>query len=538
MQQQCTKAHLIIEGVRQLYLLTSHLLLWRIGNYKIPIPHFLIFDLHFLMTPSYLMSSLSSIPQIMQQASTAFDTYRSVSPLRRADFLEAIAARLEAAGDDLLALTSSETNLPVPRLRGEMARTWFQLRLYASLLREGHWVNAIIDHAKPGKTPPAPDLRSMHIPIGPVVVFGASNFPYAFSTAGGDSASALAAGCPVVVKQHPGHAETSSRVFDLMREVAEQLGMPAHVVQHVADEGFATGKALVQHPATAAVGFTGSHAGGMALQGYAQERKHPIPVFAEMGSVNPVLLLPGALDDDAKGLAEKYAGSITLGMGQFCTNPGLLLGVESLALDYFAQHLADEVQKFEEGPMLHKGIEKAYLQKLKSALEQKGISILTGESGNEKPVACIARVDAETFLANPLLHEEIFGPYSLLVVCKNAEELHACRKALGGQITTTIMGTNEDLAAHPQLVETALQLAGRVVFNGVPTGVEVTGAMVHGGPQPACTDSRFTAVGPMAIYRWTRPVSWQNAPQQVLPPELQDDNPLGIWRRVNGKWMQ
>lgn len=486
---------------------------------------------------SFTMSVLSFIPQVMQQAATAFEAYRSVSPSRRAEFLETIAAGLEAAGHELFALTATETNLPLPRLRSEMARTCHQLRLYAAQVREGHWVNAIIDYAKPDKNPPAPDLRSMHIPIGPVVVFGASNFPYAYSTSGGDTASALAAGCSVVVKQHPAHAATSNRVFAIMQQAAAQSGMPAYVVQHVPDEGFATGKALVQHPDTAAVGFTGSYAGGMALQGYAQQRKHPIPVFAEMGSVNPVLLLPGALQQDAAGIAARYAASITQGMGQFCTNPGLLFALPSPALGVFTQVLVRLVQQSETGAMLHSGIEQAYLHKTKAALAQKGVELLTGTSRFEAPQACLARVPANVFLANPLLYEEVFGPFSLLVLCRTAEEMLACRKSLAGQLTTSIMATDDDLAAHQPLVDAAIQHAGRVVFNGVPTGVEVTGAMVHGGPHPATTDSRFTAVGPMAIYRWTRPVCWQNAPHHLLPPELQDDNPLGIRRRVSGQWM-
>jgi NADP-dependent aldehyde dehydrogenase len=314
--------------------------------------------------------------------------------------------------------------------------------------------------------------------------------------------------------------------------------MPAHVVQHVPDEGFATGKALVQHPATAAVGFTGSYVGGMALQAYAQERKYPIPVFAEMGSVNPVLLLPHALQQNGKAIAEKYAASITQGMGQFCTNPGLLFGLASPELDQFAQYLVDAVQSFEASAMLHKGIEAAYLEKTKVALAQKGVELLIGQPLQDVPQVCIARVTAECFLANPQLHEEIFGPFSMIVACRDADDMLACRKALAGQLTTSLMGTDEDFAAYPQMPEAAVQYAGRVVFNGVPTGVEVTGAMVHGGPQPATTDSRFTAVGPMAIYRWTRPVCWQNAPQHLLPPALQDDNPLGIRRLVNGQWMQ
>jgi NADP-dependent aldehyde dehydrogenase len=478
------------------------------------------------------------INTVMQASATAFEAYRKLPATNRAAFLEAIAERLENASDPLLELASSETNLPIPRLRGEMGRTCFQLRMFAREIRNGHWVEAIIDHAKTEKNPPAPDIRRMRIPLGPIVVFGASNFPFAYSTAGGDTASALAAGCSVVIKQHPAHPQTSNRVFEILQQAIETTQMPAFVVQHTEDKGFATGQGLVQHPATAAVGFTGSYAGGMALVNYAHERKHPIPVFAEMGSTNPVLLFPGALADDANDIAEKYAGSITLGMGQFCTNPGLLLAIDTPALVDFEQALARNIEKVAMAAMLHAGIEKAYLTKTREALAQKGVTLVTKANINsvdENPVACIARIRANDFLENPLVQEEIFGPWSLMVVCKDADEMMACRRAIAGQLTTTIMANDDDLVTYGQLIDAAVYNAGRVVFNSVPTGVEVCNAMVHGGPHPACTDSRFTAVGPFAIQRWTRPVCWQNAPSQMLPPELQEENPLGIRRLVDGE---
>lgn len=474
---------------------------------------------------------------MMQQAANAFEAYRRVMPASRAFFLRAIAAGLEDAGDGLLRIAASETNLPLPRLRSEMGRTCMQLRMFAALIEEGHWVEAIIDHAKPAKNPPAPDLRRMRIPIGPVVVFGASNFPFAYSTAGGDTASALAAGCPVVVKQHPAHAITSLAVFNIMEHAAIQTGMPENVVQHVNDEGFLTGKLLVQHPATAAVGFTGSYQGGMAIQDYARERRHPIPVFAEMGSTNPVLLLPGALKADAESIAEKYAGSITQGMGQFCTNPGLIFGMASDSLQRFTEQLIGHIQAFSPTAMLHPGIEKAYIEKTAAALAQKEVELIyAGQPDVEGPQPCIARMEASDFLQNPLVQEEIFGPWSLLVICKDAAEMLRCRKALSGQLSTSIMATDRDLADYPALADAAVYQSGRVVFNGVPTGVEVCGAMVHGGPHPATTDARFSAVGPTAIQRWTRPVCWQNAPEQMLPVELKEGNPAGIRRMVDGKW--
>jgi NADP-dependent aldehyde dehydrogenase len=324
-----------------------------------------------------------------------------------------------------------------------------------------------------------------------------------------------------------------------MQQAAVQLELPIHVIQHVADEGHATGKALVQHPHTAAVGFTGSYRGGMALQAYAQERKNPIPVFAEMGSVNPVLLLPGALQEHAKDFAEKYAGSITQSMGQFCTNPGLLLGIASPELDVFTHELVKHLQQFSASPMLHSGIKEAYLKKTTEALAQKGVTLLTPDIKDiNQPVACLASISAKDFLANQLVQEEIFGPWSLLVLCEDAAEMLNCRKVLSGQITTSIIGTDADFAAHELLIDAAIQFAGRVVFNGVPTGVEVSNAMVHGGPQPASSDSRFTAVGAMSIQRWTRPVCWQNAPDAILPPELKAENPLHIRRLENGLMVQ
>jgi NADP-dependent aldehyde dehydrogenase len=476
------------------------------------------------------------IDRAMDNAAAAFEAYRQMMPNERANFLEAIALGLENAGEPLLILAAQETNLPLARLKAEVGRTCNQLRVYAGLLQEGSWVNALINESNPNKNPPAPDLRSMQVPMGPVVVFGASNFPFAYSTAGGDTASALAAGCSVVVKQHPAHAQTSVRVFEIIEKAARTTCMPENVVQHVPHTGNFTGEALVKHPATAAVGFTGSYAGGLALHQYAQQRKHPIPVFAEMGSVNPVFLLPQALADNGADIARQYAASITTGMGQFCTNPGLIFGICSPALTAFAGQLTEAMQQEAPMPMLHKGIEQAYLAKTRELRQSNAVHWLLGDPENSKPHANLARVSADVFLANPLLHEEVFGPFSILVACANAAEMYACQKVLEGQLTTSLMGTDADFKSFAPLIALATAKAGRLIFNGVPTGVVVADAMVHGGPAPATTDSRFTAVGPMAIYRWTRPVCWQNAPGFLLPPELKTDNPLGIWRRVNGIW--
>ncbi len=476
----------------------------------------------------------------MQDAATAFSAYQKTSPGNRAVFLETIAANIESLGDALIAKASEETNLPAARLTGERGRTTMQLRMFAQMLREGSWVEASIDTAIPDKAPPKPDLRKMLLPLGPVVVFGASNFPFAYSTAGGDTASALAAGCPVVVKGHPAHLQTSIMVAEAIQKAIESCGMPANTFQHVIDSSFEAGKALVQDPNTTAVGFTGSFTGGKALYDYAAARKNPIPVFSEMGSINPVVFLPDTLEKNAESLAKQYAGSITLGMGQFCTNPGLLIAVASDALDQFLQKLAKEFEPVLPAKMLHKGIHKAYVEKMQAALNEKGVKLVAkanAVAGEMEAQPSLATVDGTVFLNDPLLHEEVFGPYSLMVICKDMNELEAVWRSLAGQLTTTIMGTDKDLADYRSLLDIAPSIAGRIVFNGVPTGVEVCPSMMHGGPFPASTDSRFTAVGINGVKRWVRPVCYQNCPPALLPDALKEGNPLKIWRLVNNEWL-
>jgi 2,5-dioxopentanoate dehydrogenase len=479
---------------------------------------------------------MSSISEITHKAAIAFEQYSLTTPLQRAAFLETIANNIEALGDTLLEQANKETNLPLARLTGERGRTCFQLRMFATMLKQGDYVEASIDTAIPTKTPPKPDIRQMMHPLGPVVVFGASNFPFAYSTAGGDTASALAVGCSVIVKAHPGHLATSTLVANAIQQAAESNQMPTHVFQHVTATDFETGKSLVQADAIAAVGFTGSRNGGRALLDYASSRINPIPVFSEMGSVNPVVLLEDALTKDAAGIAKNYAGSITLGMGQFCTNPGILMGVKSEAFTSFSATLATEMNAIAPVPMLHDGIQAAYFKNSTHALAQKGITCLTTNtptSNNGFPVLTL--VDASTFLNNPSLAEEVFGPYSILIECSSIEQLKQVWKSVHGQISTTIMGTDQDFSNHPELLNLALSIAGRVLINGVPTGVEVCDSMVHGGPYPATTDSRFTAVGVNAVKRWLRPISFQNWPNHLLPLALQNNNTLSIWRKVNGQ---
>ena len=489
------------------------------------------------MTRTFPKITENEINEVMSKAAHAFKEYKKTSARQKALFLDTIASEIESLGDALIAMASEETNLPRLRLIGERARTCMQLRMFAEMLREGSWVDATIDTATPSRVPlPKQDIRKMLFPLGPVVVFGASNFPFAYSTAGGDTSSALAAGCPVIVKAHPAHAQTSESVYHAIVSAIKKCNMPEFIFQHVHGADIETGKALVEHSLTAAVGFTGSLAGGRALYDYAAKRQHPIPVFAEMGSVNPVLLLPQALEQQGSELAKLYANSITLGMGQFCTNPGIMIAVKSEALDKFCHSLATEIAAIEPAKMLHQGIHKSYLERMQKALVQENVVLLkqsSKDTGEMEALPTIATIEGASFLANPYLHEEVFGPYSLLIVCKDMDELMNAWISLQGQLTTTIMATSEELEKHPHLLEVASQIAGRVVLNSVPTGVEVCPAMMHGGPYPACTDSRFSAVGIHAVKRWVRPICFQNFPEHLLPIELRNDNPGKIMRLLN-----
>lgn len=484
-------------------------------------------------------ATIAEIDQVMQEAWQAFQVYRKTTLKQRGDLMRAIAHELEATGDQLIRVAMGETNLPDARLRNERARTMFQLTSYAAWCEAGHWLEARIDTAVPAES--QPDIRKMQVAIGPVVVFGASNFPFAYSTAGGDTASALAAGCPVIVKAHPAHAETSEMVAQAIARAVEQAGLPKGVFAHVHGAGFETGKALVTHTYTRAVGFTGSYGGGKALFDWAGQRKDPIPVFAEMGSINPVFLLPGKLQRSAKELAAQLAGSITLGTGQFCTNPGLILGVDGPDLDLFVKELGAAIEKATPGTMLHPGIAKAYTEKRQAALDQvnvETVAVAATPARENQGAPTVATAGAEAFFRNPLLHQEIFGPYSLVIRCPDVATLTRAAQHLEGQLTASLMATDEDLQTHPALVEAAQELCGRLIFNGVPTGVRVALSMQHGGPFPATTDSRFTSVGGDAIKRFVRPLAYQSWPDAALPDALKNDNPLGIWRMINNELTQ
>ena len=483
-------------------------------------------------------ATTAEIESIMQNAWTAFHIYRKMSLKQRAAFMRAIAVELDACGDELIQVAMQETNLPEARMRNERGRTIFQLNQYADACERGEWLEARIDTAIPDKTPPKPDIRKMLIPLGPVVVFGASNFPFAYSTAGGDTACAFAAGCPVIIKGHPAHAQTSQVVAEAVLKAADKCNMPKGIFAHVHGTSFEVGKSLVTHPHTKAVGFTGSYIGGKQLFDWANQRKEPIPVFSEMGSVNPVFLLPEKLNTAASDVAKMYAGSITLGVGQFCTNPGLIIGIESDSLKTFIHDLGKAIQQVAPGPMLHPGIVKAYKQNKGNALLQEEVHLVAESETVVKEnegLPTIATASGQAFLNNPVLHQEVFGPYSLVIRCNDINEMTEVAKHLEGQLTSTLMATDDDIKNNDELVEAVKNICGRFILNNVPTGVEVCLSMHHGGPFPATTDSRFTSVGADGIKRFARPLCFQNWSNELLPDELKNENPLGIWRTVNNE---
>jgi 2,5-dioxopentanoate dehydrogenase len=496
--------------------------------------------INFYIIPQFMYSTPEQIEQAMQRSYAAFLSYRYTSGHTKANFLRNIASQIEALGGELIQMAMSETNLPEPRLAGERGRTCMQLRQLADVVAEGSWIEATIDTAIPDRQPlPKPDVRNMLVPIGPVVVFGASNFPFAYSTAGVDPASAWAAGCSVVVKAHPAHPQTSALVASAIHKAVAESGVPQGVFEHLDGVGFELGETLVMHPRTAAVGFTGSFAGGKALFDMANRRAVPIPVFAEMGSTNPVFLLPDSLEKNAESHAKMYAGSITGSMGQFCTKPGLIFGLKSPALDRFVHTLSQEITQIQPAAMLHTGIATAFRTKRAEVLANAAVNIEAETTQNytdSQGIPSIASVSAQQFLANTALHQEIFGPFALIISCDNIAEIHTIAAHLEGQLTSTIMGTDEDLAQNTDLISAVSLLCGRLILNGIPTGVEVCTAMQHGGPFPASTDGRFGSVGARAIKRFVRPLAFQNFPERLLPNELKTENALNIWRMVNNEW--
>jgi 2,5-dioxopentanoate dehydrogenase len=489
--------------------------------------------------PDFYAASSAELDQAVQAAAAAFADFRLRPPVQRAQLLETIASEIESLGDGLLQRCQAETGLPLARLQGERGRTCGQLRLFAQVVREGSWVDARIDPALPERQPlPRPDLRRMLIPLGPVVVFGASNFPLAFSVAGGDTASALAAGCPVVVKAHPAHPGTSELVGRAITRAIVACGLPAGLFSLV-HGGPDVGVALVQHPAVAAVGFTGSHQAGRALLDAAAARPHPIPVFAEMSGVNPTFLLPKALHERGADIAKGLLSSFTLGVGQFCTKPGLVFVISNPAGEQFLQHLMQAVATAASATMLTPGIQRAFQTNRDKQLGIPDVALLAAAKSlsEQSPNAAEASVGVTTaanFIRHPELGTETFGPFTLVVKCANLAEMLTCAATLEGQLTATLHGTTADLTEAKTLIELLGQKAGRLLLNGFPTGVEVSPAMHHGGPFPASSDARFTSVGTAALLRFARPICYQNFPAELLPAALQDANPLGIMRQVNG----
>jgi len=476
--------------------------------------------------PVFAVDGPAEVAAACAAAESAFDAYRATSPAARAAFLERIAEEILAVGDGLIEAAMRESGLPRARLEGERGRTVGQLRLFADVVRKGQWQGLRIDPALPERKPlPRPDLRIRFIPVGPVAVFGASNFPLAFSTAGGDTASARAAGCPVVVKGHPAHPETGALVAGAIARAVSASGLPAGVFSHLVGPSTDLGAVLVQDPRIAAVGFTGSRAGGLALTRLAQTRPVPIPVYAEMSSINPVLLLPAALKARGAALGTGFAGSLILGAGQFCTNPGLLLAIAGEGLDAFVEAAKVAVAAAQPQTMLTKGIANAYRSGVAALVQEGAIELLAEGAQGEgvKAGAVLFQTDAAAFLSNPALAHEVFGASSILVRCADAQELESVVSSLEGQLTATLHMDAADEALAAQLLPMLERKVGRILANGWPTGVEVAHAMVHGGPFPATTDPRSTSVGSLAIERFLRPVSYQNLSAALLPIELRDE---------------
>jgi alpha-ketoglutaric semialdehyde dehydrogenase len=491
------------------------------------------------LDPAYGGAGAADLDRACTIAAAAFDAYRETSLEQRAVFLETIAARILDLGDALLERAGKESGLPRGRLEGERGRTVGQLRLFASVVREGSWIEARVDPAMPDRKPmPRSDLRLRHVPLGPVAIFGASNFPLAFSVAGGDTASALAAGCPVVVKAHPAHPGTSELVGRTIQAAVKECGMPEGVFSLLYGAGNWLGGALVADPRIRAVGFTGSRGGGIAMMRIAAQRPEPIPVYAEMSSINPVLVLPAALASRGAAIAKAFVGSLTMGAGQFCTNPGLVLAQEGAQLDAFVASASELLAASSPATMLTSGIHQAYrsgVDRVAAHPQVKTLARGQDASGANSAQPVLFSTDAQSFIADHSLREEIFGATSLLIRCPDVVTMGQLVEQLEGQLTITLQMDAADHEYARALLPALERKAGRVLVNGFPTGVEVAHAMVHGGPFPATSDGRSTSVGSLAILRFLRPVCYQDFPPALLPEALRDGNPLHIPRRVDGK---
>jgi 2,5-dioxopentanoate dehydrogenase len=491
-----------------------------------------------LLNMNYSDASPEMIDAALQLSAKAFKNFKKTTARKRQEFLYTIASELEVATDDLIHSAMKETHLSESRCKMELSRTRFQLKSYGDAAVRGDYLDIRIDVKEPGNDAFVPTLHKMNIPLGPVVVFGASNFPFAYATPGGDTASALAAGCSIIVKAHPAHSETSEKCAAAILRAVEKTNMPEGTFIHLHGASFEVGKQLVMHPQTQAVGFTGSFSGGKQIFDWAVSRPVPIPVYAEMGSCNPVYLLPGKLKKGAETIASQMADSLTLNAGQFCTNPGLMVAIESPELDLFIGTFSEKIRETIPETMLHAGIAKSFHSKKNELLAADGVELIARSEKiptEMQSEALLARTSAAHFMKNKKLHEEIFGPLSLLIVCRTISEMQELAEIMEGQLTSTIWADEIDLAENENLIDLIRNRCGRLVLNDVPTGVQVKTAMHHGGPFPATTDSRFTSVGDDALLRFVRPICFQNWPDELLPDELKEGNPLGIKRTLNNQ---
>jgi alpha-ketoglutaric semialdehyde dehydrogenase len=490
----------------------------------------------------FVGATIAELDRALDLAARAFPVYRKIAPEQIAAFLERIGTEIVNVGPALIERTGAETGLPAARLEGERGRTVGQLKMFADLVRDGSWIDARIDRPIPDRKPlPKPDLRRMLVPIGPVAVFCASNFPLAFSVAGGDTASALASGNPVVVKANRAHPGCAELVGEAVRRAVAACGLPPGVFSMIHGANHDLNTRLVKHPQTRAAGFTGSLKGGRALFDAAASRPDPIPVYAEMGSVNPLFILPRALEERGDTIAEGLKGSVTMGNGQFCTKPGVVLAFDDPALDRFTEKLKGLMTQQAPGTLLHPGILKSYDEGVKafgSLSTALAKSATAADKTKTQAEAAVFETDAEHFLKEARLREEVFGPATLLVRCGTRDELERAARAMEGHLTATIHGTDADLKEFAPLIAILEERVGRIVLNGFPTGVEVCPSMNHGGPYPATTDGKFTSVGTAAIYRFVRPVCYQNFPDAALPQELRNRNVRKIWRLVDSKITQ
>ena len=491
-----------------------------------------------VLDASFMEATDAEIEAALRKATHAFKALKKISDQQRAEFLEAIADEIEANAEENIKIAMLESGLPQGRLQGETGRTTGQLRFFAQIVKEGSYMQPIIDVANPDRSPmPKPGLRTRNIPLGPVVVFSASNFPFAFSTAGGDTVSAFAAGCPVIVKAHPSHLGTNELISRCIIRAAKKTGMPDGIFSSLNGGGAALGKKLAEHPDVKAIGFTGSRNAGLALMNIAAQREVPIPVYAEMSSINPIVILPELLSTKAEETATKLADSITLGAGQFCTNPGLIFLIKDANSNAFITSLTTALKAIAPQVMLNKGIANNYF-KLKQSFNQHPATENLVEAKDEitafKAAPALHHVSSKDFREQKSLHQEVFGPSSLIVLCENKEDLIKSIEHCEGQLTATIFSTKQELSHFTDVLDALTDKAGRIIFNNVPTGVEVSYAMMHGGPYPATSDGRTTSVGGEAIKRYLRPVCFQDFPDEVLPEGLKDNNYRKILRKVDG----